>query len=316
MNRYGPRKIILAVSVALVFQVFDFYPWYSAVNLSRWEYKFPLKSSSWNNIINHSSQINFIPPKRHWDEYIPFALQAANKGKVINVGYTARRDKKKRRLYQKQLTEEFENGHLRDDVLYVIMNTSLVRESYPSHKVGMLDGYLIVAPNVPIPDLKPWPLTFKDGEKNRISQVIEHYSESNHIILMSAKDKAARKLPDDFKKFLRKKGGRIDTLKFRSPYIAVIHDGVLKYERLGERYKKVGLTASIGNYRINMISAGMDSGNKSVIDVNGISLSPDKNGLNIVIINPEYGNALIYHYDTHEKLWDYKLPEKEITLLP
>jgi len=315
LNRYGSKKAALITSMTLALQVIDFYPWYSSVNLSRWEYSSPLKSPSWNEILHHTKQVNFVPPDRQGDEYIPFALLAANRGQFINVGYTGRVDATKRNLYRKQLMREFKSGHLNDETLYVIMDISLYRESYPSHKSGMLDGYLIVAPDIPIPDLEPWMPAFKDGEKNIISQVVKHYSELNHVILMSVKNEATSKLPGDFREFLKNKGGQIENLKYRGSYIAVINDGVLKHEIL-DNNQKVELTTSVGNYQINMTSAGLFFGNQSLIEINGTSLSPDQRGFNIVIVNPENGKALIYHYDTHGLGLQFKLPEKEITIQP
>ena len=323
LSGYGPRKTALLISVTLIIQAIDFFPWYARVGETTvdarlvrshlWENIFPLKSASWNKILNRAQQVIFVPPDRHTDEYIPFALLAANNGRSINVGYTARTDNKKRKAYRKRLLGEFARGNLSDDALYIIMDPSLVRGPYPSHTMGVLDGYLIIAPDMPIPDLKPWPHAFKEGGKNIISQVVEYYSKSNHIILISVRDDAAKNLPGGLKEFIKNKGGSVENLKYGGSYIAVINNGALVNELLSN-HNKVVLTTSVGGYRINIASAGIYHGNISIIEINGMSLSPNKGGFNIVIINPETGKTLVYNYDTFRKNWDYKLPEREITI--
>lgn len=321
--RYDSRKTTLIILAALILQVIDFYPWYRRVDQTTidervitshvWENLFPLKSASWKKISNHAKHIIFIPPDRYHDEYVPFALLAANNKQTINVGYSARENAAKIELYQKQLLGDFENGNLNDDALYVIMDSSLVKKDFPFHKTGVLDGYLIVAPDIPIPDLKPWPHEFIEGEKNIIAQVVEHYSKSNYIILMSVRDEAAKNLPNDLREFIKNKGGNIGNLGYAGSYIAIINDGVLINEIIDNK-KMVTLTTSIDDYHIIIASAGYYVGNLSIIEVNGVSLSPNKGGFNIVIVNPENGKTLIYNYDTFRKNWDYKLPEREITL--
>ena len=301
----------------------DFYPWYNRVSETKvderlvrsqiWENIFPLKSASWSKILDITKQVVFIPPDEYFNEYIPFALLAANKGQSINVAHTARMDMEQRNVYRKQLAGDFLSGNLRDDALYVIMAPSLARGPYPAHKKGVLDGYLIIAPDVPIPDLTPWPKEFKEGEKNIFPQVVQHYSRSNHIVLMSVKDTAAKNLPAGLREFIKDKGGSLANLKYGGSYIAVINDGVLKNELL-DNNNLVKLTTSIGNYRIKIASAGIKSGNLSFIEINGRSLSPNREGFNLVIVNPANGKTLIYHYDTFRKNWDYKLPEKIITI--
>ena len=322
-RKFGPRKTALVILATLALQAIDFYPWYNRVSETRiddrlvrsnkWEKILPLKSASWNKILKKTKQVVFIPPDDYINEYIPFALLAANHKQSINVGPTARTDREHRNIYRQELAKKFISGNLNDEALYVVMDSSLAQNSYPNHKIGVLDGYLIIAPNIPISDLTPWPKEFREGEKNTISQVVEHYSKANHIILISVRDDAAKNLPANFRQFLKTKGGSLENLKYGGSYIAVINNGRLENELL-DNHKFLNLTTGIGNYRINMASAGIYTGNISIIEVNGLSLSPNKGGFNIVIVNPENGKTIIYNYDTFRKNWDYKLPEKVIAI--
>ncbi|MGV7221757.1 MAG: DUF6311 domain-containing protein [Nitrospinales bacterium] len=324
-NHFNSQKTSLIIFVALIIQVVDFYPWYNRVEDTTiderivkshiWENLFPLKSTSWEKISDHTKQIIFIPPDRYEDEYVPFALLAANTNQTINVGYSARTDITKRNAYRNQLINEFLSGQLKDDALYVIMDPSLMQREFPSHQTGVIDDYLIVAPPIPLTDLMPWPHKFKEGEKNIISEVVRHYSQSNHIILMSVRDDASKNLPGNLREFIKDMGGAIEHLRYGGSYIAVINNGSLKKELL-DNNKMVTLTTSISDFQINIASAGINVGNLSFIEINGVSVSPNKAGLNIVIINPEDGNTLIYNYDTFSKNWDYKLPEKVIKIKP
>jgi len=323
MSRFKSQKTILIISLALILQIVDFYPWYKRVKETTiderivkthiWENLFPLKSDSWGKISNRTKQIIFVPPDRYQDEYVPFALLAAKTKQTLNVGYSARIDLPKQNKYRKELLAEFEKGNLNDDALYVVMDSSLVYREYPFHQTGILDGYLIVAPDIPIPDLRPWPHNYIKGERNTITQVIEHYSQSDHIILISVRDDAAKNLPNNFKKFLKDKGGKIEKLKYGGSYIAVINDGVLEKEHL-DNNKMVTLATTIDDFNIFIASAGINAGNLSKIEINGTSISPNKGGFNIAIVNPRTGKTIIYNYDTFRKNWDYKLPENEITL--
>src|SRR5690606_26232504 len=108
-------------------------------------------------------------------------------------------------------------------------------------------------------------------------------------IVISAKDDASKGLKNEDIKELKKLGLNLDKLEFRGSYIAVISEGKVIKELLdNEKRVEIKNDGELKNLGINkIISAGLNSGNTSIIRINGENLSLNKRGLNIVLINKE-----------------------------
>ena len=141
--------------------------------------------------------------------------------------------------------------------------------------------------------------------KLTLSQVIQEHSKSGKIILMSVKGEAISKLSKTFKKLMNTKGSQIKKLKHRGSYIGIIRNGDLEEELIMNDAKAM-LSKKIGKHNIFMSSAGNKVGNQSIIKVNGVSLSSNQRGINVVVLDTGSDKALIYHYDTHANEYELK----------
>jgi len=94
--------------------------------------------------------IVFIPGNRQYDHYFPLAFLAANHGKTINVGDTARKKYKDRKIYAETVLSRFMEEKVRNDSLYIIHNSVYGHsaESPAEFSWGNLDGYTIIAPKI------------------------------------------------------------------------------------------------------------------------------------------------------------------------
>lgn len=111
----------------------------------------------------------------------------------------------------------------------------------------------------------------------------------NETLIISAKDDARKGLKEEDLKELKKLGLNLDKLEYRGSYIAVISKGKVIKELLdNEKRVEIKNDGELKNLGINkIISAGLNSGNTSIIRINGENLSLNKRGLNIVLINKE-----------------------------
>ncbi len=153
---YNTKKSISILSIFLIVQIIDFYPWYSNPNV-HWRtlkpilnsavYESTLKSTQWIEITNTVDHLVMIPPSLKSDPNNDFTLYAANNNLDINIGYVARKDKVRRSKYEKQVMERFSDGQLEDRTLYVIGKDNLIMPSdQKKYLFGKLDGYNIIAP--------------------------------------------------------------------------------------------------------------------------------------------------------------------------
>ena len=156
---YKPKMALTFLSVALLFQIIDFYPWYSNRNLNNRTFESTLKSEDWQKIASSVKHIVMIPPSAQSDSKNNFALYAANNKIDINIGYVAREDTDKRSIYTQKLMKKFENKKLEKNTLYVVNKKNLIipsKENKKRYLFGTLDNYHIIIPKNIKLDLGNW----------------------------------------------------------------------------------------------------------------------------------------------------------------
>ncbi len=142
---YSTKKSIFILSIFLIIQIIDFYPWYSSRDLNSRTWGSTLKSSDWGKIADSIDHIVMIPPI--FDKSYSFPLYAANNNLDINIGYIAREDRARRSKYINHVMEKFSDDQLEDRTLYVIDKENLtVPNDQKKYLYGKLDGYNIIAP--------------------------------------------------------------------------------------------------------------------------------------------------------------------------
>ncbi len=310
-------------------QAIDLFPWYQSVSLDTRSWSTPLRSSIWDTMAADVGHIAFIPPQRQKDDYIPFALLAANHQKTFNAGYVARNSD--RTNYTERLVDDLRNGNLDDDTLHVLRQGYLFAPPTDTFTYGTLDGYRIVAPrNVLEPltreltpftygtldsyqivtprsvlkpltqGLTPWPFqVVNDSQPYSLDELLEAFSTPGYAIFMAVKDEASRKMPRDFMESMTAMGSNIAELGFRDAYAAVIVDGDLKVEQVDTDGLVRILYRELGNYAPELVSSSIGHGNSATIRIAGEQVALDRRGLNIIVLNIEEGLLRRYHYDTY-----------------
>ena len=254
--------------------------------------------------MGNSEHIMYMPAIRHGDDYVPFALLAANHGKTINVGYTARMNRRDRNIYVKKSFQEFKQRKLKDDTLYVIRNSYFYPpQSSSRFSWGMLDGYAIIAPKVnglKKSDLLPWPVSIQiDNDKHSLFSLIKKYMIADHAIFLSIRDEGVKNIPSDFLKIMKNIGSNIHQLKHRGSYASIITNGKLETEEISNK-EKVSFKHEVFNHTINIVSAGFHFGDLSRIDIDGIPLSLNRRGFNVIIMKLNDNKVKRYSFDTFE----------------
>ena len=298
------KKSILFLLIFVCFQVIDFFPVYRSINLDRMLWNTPLKSHLWNNLMEKTEHIAFVPPDRadiNDKVHLAFFLLAANHGKTLNVGYTSRYNHEDRVKYRADFLQKFKEGKIRNDTLYIIRNGYLYPPTSSSDfNWGILDGLAIIAPRMESLKLKPWPFSIpNDYKKCTINQLIEEFSAPGYAILLSVRDDGFANIPSDFVKNMKKIGSNIDHLHYRGSYAAIIIDGKLKIEEI-DNNGKVEFEYRLPKRRIKIVSAGYECGNNSIININNLPLSINERGFNIVVLKSDDNEVKRYSFDTHE----------------
>lgn len=99
-------------------------------------------------------------------------------------------------------------------------------------------------------------------------------------ILMSVKDEARHKLSDDFKQYMTERGSKIDQLKFRGSYAAILQQDLVVAEKMSSDE-----VVNLQKDSIYIESAGRLAGNFSSIKISEIEYSPAKRGINLVVLD-------------------------------
>lgn len=140
------NRALYIMTFMIIVQGIDVWPCRNNISLTSPQFQNPLQSKEWITISKKISHIKIIPPERKRDDYIPFALLAANNGKTLNIGYAARSEPEQIKFQAKDF-DDFKKGNYSADTLYII------KDGYPNipattdrftHR--LLDGYHIFTP--------------------------------------------------------------------------------------------------------------------------------------------------------------------------
>jgi hypothetical protein len=121
-----------------------------------------------------------------------------------------------------------------------------------------------------------------------------------HTILIAAREYVAPVLlPPQVKDYFNQRGSQLPKLEFRGSYVGIIDRGRLALEKIDGRHP-VRLDLQRGEllgqekirHDLQLISAGVLSGNKTSIKVAGVEHSRNRGGLNVVVLDKD-GNVVI-----------------------
>ena len=113
-------------------------------------------------------------------------------------------------------------------------------------------------------------------------QCMEAFIREGYRVYLSVKGDAASGLDEELRQAFRDLGlTELSQLEYGDSYLAVIDNGEVLSEV--RDHGSTALTESGNGYQI--VSGGVDSGNRSSIKINGTEYSPNANGMNVVIHN-------------------------------
>lgn len=117
-------------------------------------------------------------------------------------------------------------------------------------------------------------------------------------IVVAVKDEAKAKLSADTLAFFESRGVRLSKLRFRGSFAAVLEGGNVRAQGLdnsGPVVLENDELRALGVTRVT--SAGFAHGDLAEIQIRGIDRSPNRRGLNIVVLGAS-GELIIRHFDT------------------
>jgi len=139
-----------------------------------------------------------------------------------------------------------------------------------------------------------------------IYKYLDKLSNPNYITIISARDEFSGALNDKILEQLKNLGFKSDLKgKYRWSYIGVINSGTVEFEDM--KNDKINFSKQIDDLNVEVISAGMSSGNISSIKINNKEYSMKYRGLNIVVYDKETDCVVdSVCFDTHSDLKSYR----------
>jgi hypothetical protein len=124
---------------------------------------------------------------------------------------------------------------------------------------------------------------------------IDKYS----TIALAVRDEASNKMPKWYKDSMYLKfGSKISELKFRGSYTALIDNNKLLNEQI-KNDTIASINYNSGGLKIELVSAGLNTGDYTKIKFNKFNFSLNKRGINAVAIDKN-GVYHLFHWDTYE----------------
>jgi len=111
------------------------------------------------------------------------------------------------------------------------------------------------------------------------------------IVLLSAKDEASNSLTEEMIQTMQSLGLEFDLANhYRWSYLAVIDSGNVVYEDMSDN--KLEQETEIAGNKIDMQSAGYETGNIASIKINGLEYALNKRGINIVVYDKQANRVI------------------------
>lgn len=205
----------------------------------------------------------------------------------------------RQRLAADERDQAVRAGLVSDDVLYVL--APMILRRWAAAGVGALDRLtvidgLIVLPPATAPPQAPFPVALALAQQPGSLYGWADGCCEGCALVMAVRDDAQSRLSEDFVALIDGRGGTLGTLRFRGSYAAVMADGRMVTEAVGDG-ERVSVRAEVFGTEIVVTSAGNYVGNKSSIRINGIELSPNQRGFNAVMTTRD-GVIAVGSFDT------------------
>ena len=191
-------------------------------------------------------------------------------------------------------------GMLADDMLYVLdpvtIGSLLIKSPDSLGRLQELDG-MIVSPPAGVTIESENRVRFKPRPDVETLIDLVKNCQAGCALALSVRDEATSALPKEFVDQIEARGGTIGSLQFRGSYGAILLDGQVVDEAIASG-SDVSVAATLFGDDVKVLSGGASASNRSSITVNGLELSPNARGINIVRLEPD-GVSAINAFDTY-----------------
>ena len=280
----------------------------------------------WKPLFAEASRVIVFPPY-DWNILHPmdmytFARAAAENGKAITDGYYARRDHVLIRRYEKKLYDEWAVNDLgeNDNAIFVGNKKQLWRFDTLVKSGKLLcytyQDYAVLIPPT-LPNTRAYLEKKTDAQKlpfntEGVVSIVKKYK--NNTILIVAMEEAANKLDLETKAFFMDMGAtELRNMAFAGAYVCILYKGKMVFEQLDNQHiieKKwetttvlrdtLGKPIFIFKKPITLSSGGAYMGRSSKMIIGDKDYSPNKRGLNFVILNDAFEVIDVLDVDTYE----------------
>jgi hypothetical protein len=272
----------------------------------------------WKPIMAETEHIVTLPLyfwdiKSSYDFY--FLSRAASEEQAsITTGYYARRGKVITSAYQEKAYEDWVKGDIGENAnaLFIGRKEKLWRLDKLVKKGQLVpfeyDGYGVLVPPTltktldylkKLPDCRPLPFNTEG-----VSDFIKRHADKTIFVTVS--EEATFKLDAATRTAFQNTGStEFSKLGFMGAYIGVIHKGKTVFEAVDNEkmLEKTWKSTPIlkGGSPVELVSAGATMGRKSNTKINGKEYSPQKRGLNFVVVNDKLEVIETADFDTYEE---------------
>jgi hypothetical protein len=130
--------------------------------------------------------------------------------------------------------------------------------------------------------------------------IIEKYDSNDTVILISAYHVDTNLVSHKFMDMMKSEKSNFVSLQYEDLYLGVIKNKKVLVEKNSSN-KHIDLNYNIGIHDITIRTTGLDSLFKSSIIVNGLDVSPNYPGINLVVFNTTTGDIYTYNFPTYRE---------------
>lgn len=224
--------------------------------------------------------------------YPTILVAAPHRVPVISV-YSARPNNE-HQVWQNNLVSGLaEHSDHHENLLGVIPASFIV--CYPGRTFAGTGEWRFMLPARVVHEVSSDVPVSKDVSGPSIGQLIRDCN-SGCALIFAAKDEASRRLTEELKDTMTRRGSSVRELYFRDSYIGVMQDGIFRHEQMGP--ERLQYEAEINGRQILVKSAGNEVGNAATIRVDGNEYAHSRRGLSVVLLKGA-SPPRAFSYDTH-----------------
>jgi Family of unknown function (DUF6311) len=272
----------------------------------------------WKPIMAEAEHIVTLP-LYFWDikssyDFFTFSRAASEEKASITTGYFARRSNVVISAYQEKAYKDWAEGNIAENTnaVFIGRKEKLWRLDKLVKKGQLVpfeyDGYGVLVPPTltktldylrKLPDCRPLPFNTEG-----VSDFIKRHADKTIFVTVS--EEATFKLDATTREAFQNTGStEFSKLGFMGAYIGVIHKGKTVFEAVDNEkmLEKTWKSTPIlkGGSPVELVSAGATMGRKSNTKINGKEYSPQKRGLNFVVVNDKLEVIETADFDTYEE---------------